>query len=115
MSVATLFARLDELATGIDRQKEILRNMERTRSAVRRQLNDLRDPMMHLPLELSSKIFVHSLPVVPDYQKNASQVPLLLLKVYHSWTNIALHTPALWTGLNISTDPLQISRTVSTE
>jgi hypothetical protein len=31
MSVATLFARLDELVTGIDRQKEILTNMELTK------------------------------------------------------------------------------------
>ncbi|KAJ7511134.1 hypothetical protein B0H11DRAFT_2183210 [Mycena galericulata] len=56
---AALYARLEELESDIEAQDEVLRKLHRTRSAVRRQLNDLRDPMALLPREISSEILIH--------------------------------------------------------
>jgi hypothetical protein len=50
-----------------------------------------------------------------DYQKNASQVQLLLLKVCHSWADIALRTPSLGEAQYLDGPFADISCTVSTE
>ncbi|KAJ6472756.1 hypothetical protein C8R47DRAFT_919098, partial [Mycena vitilis] len=52
-----------------------------------------------LPFELSSEIFLHSLPAfaVPGTQS----VPILLLKICRAWTEVALSTPALWASIEL--------------
>ncbi|KAJ7643816.1 hypothetical protein FB45DRAFT_1114131 [Roridomyces roridus] len=52
------------------------------------------DPVMRLPLELSSEIFLQSLPSTPDMQAVAT-----LLQISRGWTAIALATPPLWTNI----------------
>lgn len=70
-------------------------------SVVRRQLtgNAVRDPVAKLPLELSSKIFIHCLPLrsEPCFR----HVPMLLLNVCRTWSDVALSTPALWATIHI--------------
>ncbi|KAJ7607935.1 hypothetical protein FB45DRAFT_1130661, partial [Roridomyces roridus] len=50
-----------ELLQSLARQKEALRILERQLGATRSQLNSALDPMMRLPVEISSEIFVHCL------------------------------------------------------
>ncbi|KAJ7649882.1 hypothetical protein FB45DRAFT_886268, partial [Roridomyces roridus] len=57
-------------------------------------LNAVRDPVSKLPLELSSNIFIHCLPSIPE--ACAKEAPMLLLNICTAWTTIALSTPALW-------------------
>ncbi|KAJ7641586.1 hypothetical protein FB45DRAFT_900569 [Roridomyces roridus] len=99
MSVQDLEARIEELSSDIERQREILRKLERDRSLVQRQLNAARDPVAQLPPEITSEIFIQCLP--PQPIPEADHAPMLLLNVCNTWTDIALSTPGLWPKLCI--------------
>ncbi|KAJ7876565.1 hypothetical protein B0H13DRAFT_2055046 [Mycena leptocephala] len=72
----------------------VLKQLVKDKSAVQRQLNAVQDPVARLPLEISSKIFLECLPLLPV--PGARFAPMLLLNVCNSWTSIALSTGALW-------------------
>ncbi|KAJ7649828.1 hypothetical protein FB45DRAFT_4390 [Roridomyces roridus] len=105
MSVQELESSLAQISLDIERQKEVLRDLERSKSLIQRQLNSLRDPVARLPLELSSKIFLQCLPSYPGPQDGVSEAPLLLLHICTAWTSIALATPALWATIYVSFPP----------
>lgn len=93
---AALHARLEELTSP---HQEVPNNLEHTTSSIQRQLNDLHDPLAHLPWEISSEIFIYYLPP-PDEYLDVSDI-LLLLNVCTLWTEIALSTTRIWAKLYI--------------
>ncbi|KAJ6516806.1 hypothetical protein C8R47DRAFT_1088397 [Mycena vitilis] len=99
-TVEGLQARITTLSTKIDVQKNVLRSLEKEKSLAQRQLNSVLDPVARLPLEISSEIFLQSLPPFP--KAGAEHVPMLLLNVCHAWTDIALSKPELWAGIQIT-------------
>ncbi|KAJ7640368.1 hypothetical protein DFH06DRAFT_1052796 [Mycena polygramma] len=99
-SVEELQTRIAMLLTEIDVQKNVLKNLEREKSLAQRQLNSALDPVARLPLEVSSEIFLQSLPPFP--KTGAEHVPILFLNVCHAWTDIALSKPELWAGIQIT-------------
>ncbi|KAJ7784149.1 hypothetical protein B0H16DRAFT_1491473 [Mycena metata] len=64
-------------------------------------------PVLTLPHELTSEIFLRCLPPVPELSSdakngpNASLAPLLLLRICRTWRNVALSTPHLWVHLHL--------------
>ncbi|KAJ7486653.1 hypothetical protein FB451DRAFT_1026847 [Mycena latifolia] len=98
MSITELQTRIDAISAEITRQKEALTNLERSKIAAQRQLNAVRDPVARVPLELSSAIFIHCLPV--RQEPGVRHPPMLFLHVCHAWTDIALSTPALWAAMH---------------
>ncbi|KAJ6504582.1 hypothetical protein C8R47DRAFT_151596 [Mycena vitilis] len=60
-------------------------------------------PILSLPVEITSQIFVHCL---PDSARDVSPLdaPLVLGRVCSVWRNIALSTPQLWTSWSLSID-----------
>ncbi|KAJ6516847.1 hypothetical protein C8R47DRAFT_406650 [Mycena vitilis] len=103
MSVTELRLRVAELSTTIDKQKKLLRKLEKDKSLVLRQINAVLDPVARLPFELSSDIFLRSLPVYP--KPGASNLPVVFLHVCNAWADIALSTPALWDKIQINLPP----------
>ncbi|KAJ7457955.1 hypothetical protein B0H11DRAFT_2199547 [Mycena galericulata] len=99
MSTEELEARIEKISADIEVQKEVLKTLERRKSLYQRQLNAVRDPLVQLPLELSSKIFLLCLPPFPE--PRARHIPMLLLNICTAWTDIALSTPALWAGISV--------------
>ncbi|KAJ7641585.1 hypothetical protein FB45DRAFT_359769 [Roridomyces roridus] len=97
MSIPDLEARVEGLSWNIERQREILRKLERDKSLVQRQLNAARDPVARLPLEISSEIFLQCIP--PQPVPEADKAPMFLLNVCNTWTDIALSVPALWSKI----------------
>ncbi|KAJ7328939.1 hypothetical protein DFH08DRAFT_940542, partial [Mycena albidolilacea] len=95
-----LRARIDELWSEIDLQKEMLKKLEQDRSLARRQLNAVMDPVACLPLEISSEIFLQTFGPSP-LKPGARHAPMLLLNVCNGWTTVALSTPTLWTAIRI--------------
>ncbi|KAJ7621938.1 hypothetical protein DFH06DRAFT_1447935 [Mycena polygramma] len=93
-----LRARIDELSSLIELQKQVLRDLEKKRSQVQRDLNAIVDPMSRLPLEISSDIFIRCLPDSP--RCHAGTAPMVFLNTCHLWSTIALSTPALWTTIH---------------
>ncbi|KAJ7852315.1 hypothetical protein B0H13DRAFT_2084250 [Mycena leptocephala] len=53
-------------------------------------------PVLTLPPEITSEIFVHCLPGL-QHVVNTNAAPLLLMRVCRTWRKIATSTPALWT------------------
>ncbi|KAJ7490715.1 hypothetical protein FB451DRAFT_624639 [Mycena latifolia] len=98
-SVIALRTRLEELSSAINRQKEVLKALEQTRSDVQRELNAILDPMARLPLEISSDILMRAIPNIP--RPHPSRAPLVFLNICHLWSAIALSTPALWAAIRV--------------
>ncbi|KAJ6525080.1 hypothetical protein DFH09DRAFT_1286249 [Mycena vulgaris] len=66
MSAEEIQARIAQVSAVIERQKEVLQKLERSKRVLQRQLNDVRDPVARLPLEISSEIFSLCLPSRPQ-------------------------------------------------
>jgi hypothetical protein len=95
-----LRARIDELSSEIDLQKELLKKLEQDGSLACRQLNAVMDLVARLPLEISSEILLQTLG--PSLLKpGARHTPMMLLNVCNGWTTIALSMPTLWTTIRI--------------
>ncbi|KAJ6477635.1 hypothetical protein C8R45DRAFT_363629, partial [Mycena sanguinolenta] len=98
MSVDELRARIAAIGSEIEVQKKLLKKLETDRSLVQCQLNAALDPVARLPLEISSEIFLHSLAASHTGKQD---VPTVLLRICHNWTDIALSRPRLWTSIRI--------------
>ncbi|KAJ7184676.1 hypothetical protein C8R46DRAFT_465191 [Mycena filopes] len=59
-------------------------------------------PVLSLPTEITSTIFVHCLPPHGRVEPSLSKAPLLLAQICHDWRQIALGTCALWTSVHIT-------------
>ncbi|KAJ7605419.1 hypothetical protein FB45DRAFT_809140, partial [Roridomyces roridus] len=110
MSAQAIEAQIDQISLEIERRTEVfmaeMSKLESSKRLLQRQLNAVRDPIARLPLEISSEIFLLCLPLRPEFpsghpRPHAHIAPLLLLNVCHTWTNIALSTPALWASISI--------------
>ncbi|KAJ7506884.1 hypothetical protein B0H11DRAFT_1903639 [Mycena galericulata] len=80
---------IKEISSANTRRREVLRD-----------LNLIFDPMARLPVEISSDISVrclHTGPAPPDPR----EVPMILLRICHSWRNLALSIPSLWTSIRV--------------
>ncbi|KAJ7649928.1 hypothetical protein FB45DRAFT_1075742 [Roridomyces roridus] len=106
MSTQRIEAQIEQICLGIERQKDVLKKLESSKSLLQQQLNAARDPVARLPVEIASEIFLQCLPPPSEYpreypQPQARHAPQLFLNVCHNWTNIALSTPALWASIGI--------------
>ncbi|KAJ7727250.1 hypothetical protein B0H16DRAFT_1591149, partial [Mycena metata] len=114
MSVQELEARIDEISADIEVQKQLIKQLvqqlERSRSAVQRQLNSLRDPVSRLPLEISSEIFLQCLPEHSRGRPRAHSAPMLLMSICNTWSDIALSTSALWSNIQLNSPQAKILR-----
>ncbi|KAJ7265402.1 hypothetical protein B0H12DRAFT_1068502 [Mycena haematopus] len=78
------------------------------RACLAEQLDSVVYPVLTLPPEITSHIFLQCLPVVPniDSQSKAGptslQAPLLLLQICGIWRRLALSTPRLWVYLHLN-------------
>ncbi|KAJ6523676.1 hypothetical protein DFH09DRAFT_883954, partial [Mycena vulgaris] len=61
----------------------------------------LHDPFTRLPLEISSEIFLQCSYLSPHPQAGALHIPMLLLNICNTWSDIAIATPALWAAIHI--------------
>ncbi|KAJ7162390.1 hypothetical protein C8R46DRAFT_1353335 [Mycena filopes] len=78
---------------------------EKSIAALEEQADQLEDalaqtiyPVLSLPTEITSTIFVHCLPPHGRVKPSSSRAPLLLAQICHDWREIALATCALWTS-----------------
>ncbi|KAJ7629667.1 hypothetical protein DFH06DRAFT_1225076 [Mycena polygramma] len=64
------------------------------------RVDSYRYPVLTLPPELVSEIFIHFLPPYPGIPPLAGNLsPTLLTQICRRWRQIALGTPALWTAM----------------
>ncbi|KAJ7227912.1 hypothetical protein C8J57DRAFT_198790 [Mycena rebaudengoi] len=93
---------LAELELSIAHRQSCSQEPESRKAAVQEQLPAYAYPILTLPPEIGSEIFLQCLPgkVYPI----PSEVPLSLLGICRAWNTLALSTPALWTRLDIKID-----------
>ncbi|KAF8212121.1 hypothetical protein K438DRAFT_1805997 [Mycena galopus ATCC 62051] len=103
LSAMQLEARIVQLDAEIEAQQEVLQRLENSKCATQRQLNNIRDPVARLPLEISSEIFLQCRPSSPT--PDAHTAPMLLLRICSTWTDIALATPAVWATIHLDDHP----------
>ncbi|KAJ6627748.1 hypothetical protein B0H10DRAFT_358846 [Mycena sp. CBHHK59/15] len=90
--------RLSSLEVSISQQEHLLQQLKEQRAAVQLQLDLFIYPILTLPREITSEIFLwcsaHNC-----NEPHPSLAPLLLLKVCRAWRALALSVPALWDSL----------------
>ncbi|KAJ7908838.1 hypothetical protein B0H13DRAFT_1878244 [Mycena leptocephala] len=93
MSVEELQSCIDKFSEDIERQKEVLKQLERSKSAAQRRLNAIRDPVAQMPSKSPQKssASVSSLPHPPD--SSVSCCPNTFLE--------SLSTPSLWAAIHL--------------
>ncbi|KAJ7840366.1 hypothetical protein B0H13DRAFT_2677002 [Mycena leptocephala] len=87
----------------LGRSLSALRN-EKTRAQER--LDSYKYPVLTLPNEIVSEIFMHFLPTYPRFPPLTGILsPTILTQICRKWREIALGTPALWRIMSDSADP----------
>ncbi|KAJ7232900.1 hypothetical protein C8J57DRAFT_1480508 [Mycena rebaudengoi] len=98
------------LRLGIHNQvSELDANLETSLAAARRErenlqsrLHDYKCPILTLPVEITSEIFIIYLPVYPECPPMAGFLsPALLGQVCGHWRAIAFETPSLWRAIKL--------------
>ncbi|KAJ7659187.1 hypothetical protein DFH06DRAFT_1195235 [Mycena polygramma] len=96
--IAAIDAEIDAL------QKSIL-DLQLERSTLKSHLDALVYPVLTLPNEVVSEVFLHTIPRWPSPPIDTPlQSPLLLGQICSKWREISISTPSLWTKIDIWLD-----------
>ncbi|KAF7376725.1 F-box domain-containing protein [Mycena sanguinolenta] len=95
--------RLTYLVAQIRDLERLLSALRKERAQTQKRLSAYKYPVLTLPNEITSEIFIHFLPVYPDAPPLVGlELPTTLTHVCHHWREVALATPALWRALKFS-------------
>ncbi|KAJ6492708.1 hypothetical protein C8R47DRAFT_1119552 [Mycena vitilis] len=111
-SLIALRAALKRDRTGVAETRSKILNLEDSlawmyleKALAKERLDSYKYPVLTLPTELVSEIFIHSLPLYPLCPPLLGfNSPTILLQICRQWREIALTTPALWRAIQLS-DP----------
>jgi hypothetical protein len=96
-------ARIADLNAQILELESSLQSLKENRELVQSRLNAYTYPVLTLPNEVVSEIFVHVLPVYPKCPPPIGHLsPNLLCQICQKWRSIALTTPAIWRAISLS-------------
>ncbi|KAJ6527670.1 hypothetical protein B0H19DRAFT_887753, partial [Mycena capillaripes] len=91
-----LRANLDQVRTTIIRQKSYLDELEETQRRLKSELAEIGYPVLTLPPEIVSRIFVECLPGHGRVRPSPDAPPLSLAQICRHWREIALSSSELW-------------------
>ncbi|KAJ7508749.1 hypothetical protein B0H11DRAFT_1962450 [Mycena galericulata] len=95
--------RLAEVEASIARDGLVPKHLKGEQKTIQLQLDRIIYPILTLPPEITSDIFVQCLPGHWETKNpHPDRVPLLLLRICADWRAIALSTPELWAVLHIA-------------
>ncbi|KAJ7637218.1 hypothetical protein B0H17DRAFT_1339592 [Mycena rosella] len=93
-----------ETTAEIHQCQSLLQKLLAKRDSVQLELDSLSYLILTLPPEITSEIFLYSLPTsYSDFERNVAnprEAPMLLCYVCGTWREIALSTQALWTTID---------------
>ncbi|KAJ7223918.1 hypothetical protein C8J57DRAFT_231852 [Mycena rebaudengoi] len=107
MSVADLRVQLADIDALISQHRLLLEELEERRTSIRLELDRVVYPVLTLPVEITSEIFIHCLPeppIINGERATELEAPILLLRICKEWRRIALAVPALWSTVQLSMD-----------
>ncbi|KAJ6588194.1 hypothetical protein B0H19DRAFT_1098298 [Mycena capillaripes] len=80
-----------------------VKSLEAERNLLQKRLDTYRYPVLTLPTEIVSEIFIHFLPVYPKCPSQLGPLsPYMLCQICRTWRNIAVATPELWRAISVS-------------
>ncbi|KAJ7257017.1 hypothetical protein C8J57DRAFT_1649148, partial [Mycena rebaudengoi] len=89
--------RISELDARILSLQKSLDAARRQRENLQSRLDDRPYPVLTLPVEITSEIFIHFLPKYPLCPPLTGLLsPALLGQIFRKWREIAFNTPGLW-------------------
>ncbi|KAJ7467544.1 hypothetical protein FB451DRAFT_394344 [Mycena latifolia] len=98
-------ARITDIETQISNLKRSIEVLQAEMTLAQERLDSYSYPVLTLPNEIVSEIFVHFLPVYPLCPPiNGLESPTLLTHICRGWREIALATPALWRAISLTDD-----------
>ncbi|KAF7326694.1 F-box domain-containing protein [Mycena venus] len=96
-------ARIAEIDAQISDLERYIHSLQEERSSLEGRLATYTYPVLTLPDEIVSEIFINFLPVYPKCpQPIGPESPYLLCQICREWRDIAFATPALWRAISLS-------------
>ncbi|KAJ6535181.1 hypothetical protein B0H10DRAFT_2145086 [Mycena sp. CBHHK59/15] len=95
-NTARMRARLAYLISGFP----LFGALSAERDAIQKELSRLTYPILTLPVEITTEIFYHCLPISPE-EPSPHRAPMLLVNVCRDWRNIAVSSHGLWSSFRI--------------
>ncbi|KAJ7672395.1 hypothetical protein DFH06DRAFT_1082346 [Mycena polygramma] len=106
-------ARIAQIDVQILELEASLHALKEERKSLQNRLDAYRYPVLTLPNETVSEIFVHFLPAYPKCPPPIGLLsPYLLCRICRKWREIALATPALWRAFSLSLQKKRLPRTL---
>ncbi|KAJ7087032.1 hypothetical protein C8R43DRAFT_1244879 [Mycena crocata] len=97
--------RLESVEAEIELLERGLVQLRIERASIRERLDTYKYPVLTLPNEIVSEIFLHFLPSYPECPSPAGlSSPTLLTHICQKWRQIALTTPYLWRAILFPSD-----------
>ncbi|KAJ7865534.1 hypothetical protein B0H13DRAFT_2670878 [Mycena leptocephala] len=108
-AASELRTRLQHIEAEISRLELSLRTLQEARTGVLEELRSLIYPVLTLPFEITSRIFLDCLPEFEDptgrrTHPSQDEAPLVFTRVCRDWRTIAISTPTLWNHVRIELD-----------
>ncbi|KAJ7633183.1 hypothetical protein FB45DRAFT_1058147 [Roridomyces roridus] len=95
-------ARIAQLDTEIEKLRQLMDSLLAEREQCQQVLADYKYPVLTLPAEITSEIFMQFLPSYPHRPSFVEfQSPSFLLQICRRWRDVALATPALWSTMEL--------------
>ncbi|KAJ7789903.1 hypothetical protein B0H13DRAFT_1747319 [Mycena leptocephala] len=95
-------ARIADIEAEIQKLESFIRAYRSEQELIRARLDSYKYPILTLPNEIVSEIFIHFLPVYPLCPPlSGIYSPTVLTHICRKWREIALATPALWRAIAV--------------
>ncbi|KAJ7655846.1 hypothetical protein DFH06DRAFT_1474005 [Mycena polygramma] len=104
-------ARIAEIDAQIPDLERYISALRVEKALAQHRLESYKYPVLTLPVEIVSEIFVHFLPPYPQCPPfTGIHSPTLLTQICHKWRDIALATAGLWRAVSLTTQGNGIPR-----
>ncbi|KAK7014383.1 F-box domain-containing protein [Favolaschia claudopus] len=91
---------LEDQISALEKSIDAIRAVQQR---VKDRLNAYKYPVLTLPNEITTEIFLHFLPPYPDPPPLVGPLsPITLTQICRTWREIATATPALWSAINLA-------------
>ncbi|KAJ7633156.1 hypothetical protein FB45DRAFT_523060 [Roridomyces roridus] len=95
-------ARIEQLDIEIEKLQRLMDPLLAEREQCQQTLLDYKYPILTLPAEITSEIFLQFIPSYPEGPSFiGTQSPSFLLRICRRWRDVALTTPALWSAVQL--------------
>ncbi|KAK7052181.1 F-box domain-containing protein [Favolaschia claudopus] len=100
--IESQMSKLEEQLTAL---KDSIYVLRATKELAKQRLDSYKYPVLTLPNEIVSEIFLHFLPTYPKTSPLLGRLsPTTLTHICHRWREIALTTPALWRAIDLESE-----------